>query len=398
MKRRLGYLSAAPRVSTLSEAELGGPRSHVLGIIHAFEALQWRVRPFIVGDRVPRSWVIKGSEQSLRQNRFKILLADLTRMGMGLANGRRAWREIGNEVDWVYERFAALQSLGGVFKKHGIFWILETNAPLFIESKEDRQTLLLSSLARKLEERAYKRCDVLVCVSEELKQIIVESIDVSPNKIVVMSNGVDTTFLDPRHYQAKRLFDGFTIGFVGTLVEWQGLDLLLEAVSHLRKVNDADINLVFVGDGPKRGDLEKKANELGLQAHSKFVGHVAREDVPALISGFDVGYSGQIALKMGRMYLSPLKLYEYMSMAKPVIAADYQDARHALEDGKTGFMFSSGDKQQLETAIMAAYMSQADLCSMGEKAREEAISQHSWEVRVKSLIDYIEHLDKPDSR
>lgn len=50
MKRCLGYLSGAPRVSTNPEAECGGPRSHVLGVIRAFETLEWEVKPFIVGD------------------------------------------------------------------------------------------------------------------------------------------------------------------------------------------------------------------------------------------------------------------------------------------------------------------------------------------------------------
>ena len=384
--KRLGYLSAAPRVSTRPEAELGGPRSHILGVIHAFEALGWQVKPFIVGDHVPRNWVVKGSEQSMRRSRLKVLLADLMRIGMGRVNGRRAWREMGSEVDWVYERFAAFQALGGHFNRRGIFWILETNAPLFLESKHDRRTMVLSSLAGYLEAKAYKDCDLLICISEELKQIIIEKMDIAPGKIFVMPNGVDAAFFDPGQYHAQRQFDGFTIGFVGGMAEWQGLNSLLKAVSCLR-ADGADINITFIGDGPEKATLEKQAKESGLGKHIRFVGQVAREDVPALIAGFDIGYSGQIPLKLGRMYLSPLKLYEYMAMAKPVIASDFEDSRRVVKNRETGFLFSAGDERQLCDAILSAYESRHRLEEMGQKARASIIREHSWQTRVTSLID-----------
>ncbi len=394
MKKRLGYLSAAPRVSTRTEAELGGPRSHVLGIIHAFEGIGWQVKPFIVGDRVPLSWVVKGSERNMRRSKMRVLLADLIRVAMGWSNSRRAWREIGSDVNWVYERFAAFQSLGGIFRKHGILWVLETNAPLFIESKHDRKTLILSSLARRLETRAYKASDILVCISEELKQIIIDNIDIPPEKIVVLPNGVDTVFFDPDHYQADRLFEGFTIGFVGGLIEWQGLDSLLETTYDLR-ADGFDINLVIVGSGPASKQLEDKVHELALSAFTRFLGQVSREAVPKLIAGFDVGYSGQIPLKMGRMYLSPLKLYEYMAMAKPVIATDFDDARRVVDNNATGFLFSANDKQQLRDAILNAYNLRSKLPHMGEQARAKVVSEHSWQSRAALLIESIESIQSP---
>ena len=397
MRHRLGYLSAAPRVSTRSEAELGGPRSHVLGVMNAFEDLGWHVTPFIVGDRVPLSWIVKGSEKSLRRSKLRVLLADLMRVGMGLSNSRRVWRELDSGVDWVYERFAAFQSLGGAFRKHGVLWILETNAPLFIESKHDRKTIILSSLAKHVEAKAYRDCDILVCISEELKQIIIDNIDVPPDKIYVMPNGVDIDFFDPDQYQANRQFEGFTIGFVGALIDWQGLDSLLETVSELR-LDGLDVNLVFVGNGPSRDLLEEKATLLGLSDHSKFVGHVAREDVPSFIAGFDIGFSGQIPLKVGRMYLSPLKLYEYMAMAKPVIASDFEDSRSVIVDQKTGFLFPGGNKRKLHRAILAAFESRSRLPQMGKLARITIVNNHSWQARVTSLIEFVESMESADLR
>ena len=116
-QKRLGYISAAPRVSTRPDAEMGGPRAHVIGIIKGFQAQGWEVKQFIVGDRLPSTISGKGSEAQLTQSQFKTFLADLARMAMGAINANQAWRELGDRVDWVYERFAAFQSLGWIFRE-----------------------------------------------------------------------------------------------------------------------------------------------------------------------------------------------------------------------------------------------------------------------------------------
>ncbi len=389
--KTLGYLSAAPRVSTRPDAEAGGPRSHVLGVMQAFEAVGYEVKPFIIGDRVPSNWVTAGSEHTISSSGLRRLLADGMRLGMGMLNARLAWRKLGNQVDWVYERHAAFQSLGWIFKRRGIPWILETNAPLFYESKNERKTMMLSALARRLEQRAYQKCDVLVCISEPLREIIIQEMNIPTEKIIVMPNGVDTAFFHPEQHSPKRIFKGFTVGFTGKLIDWQGIDSLLEATHDLR-ADGLDLNLVLVGDGPARASLETKAKILGLKDRVEFVGRVSRDKVPSYIAGFDVGYTGHVQSKVGAMYLSPLKLYEYMAMSKPTIASDFDDARQAVHDGETGFLFQATNKDDLKRALLKAYQARNTLAQMGYRAREQVVKHHSWKKRVTSLIEQVERL------
>ena len=95
MKFCLGYLSGAPRVSTAPQAELGGARTHVLGIITAFERLGWEVKPYIVGDKVPRKWVTKGSEKAVSSGFFRTLIVDLVRLITAAVYSRQAWQDLG---------------------------------------------------------------------------------------------------------------------------------------------------------------------------------------------------------------------------------------------------------------------------------------------------------------
>lgn len=390
MKRRLGYLSGAPRVSIRPEARASAPRAHILGVMKAFEELGWDVKPFIAGDRLPRKWIVEGTEQAANAGFFHTLAADLLRLGLGVVSTRRARRELGN-VDWVYERAAVFQLLGWIFKKRGTPWILEANGPFFYEATVERNSIVLGKFARWLEVKGYRGCDVLVCVSEALKEILVREAEIRPEKVVVLPNGVDTTFFDPQLYEPERVFDGFTIGFVGSLLAWQALDLLLEALTELR-AEGMNISLVVIGDGVMRKTWEAQAKRLHLSKNVVFTGWMPPQEVPQFISGFDVGYSGQIQMQVGKMYHSPIKIYEYMAMAKPIIASAFEDARRVVQDGETGFLFWGGDKADLKRALASAYRSWESLPEMGCKAREAVVTHHSWVARVGKLISEVERM------
>jgi glycosyltransferase involved in cell wall biosynthesis len=363
----------------------------VLGVMGAFEDLGWEVDPFIVGDRSPRKFTAEGSQRALSGGFFRTLVADLVRLTLGAVNARRAWRELGGQVDWVYERLAVLQSLGWIFRRHGTPWILETNGPLFYEAKAERNAIVLGRLARWLEVKAYRDCDVLVCISDAVKEIALREANIPPGKVVVMPNGVDTTFFDPERCRPARLFPNFTVGFVGTFFPWQALDLLLEALAELR-AEGLDISVALVGDGVMREAWEARARQLGVSTNVAFTGMVPWEEVPQTISGFDVAYSGHVQMGKGGMYHSPLKIYEYLAMGKPIVASAFADARMAIRGGETGFLFRGGDKDDLKRALTDAYRAQEKLSEMGRKARQDAVDLHSWTARIRALIPEVERI------
>lgn len=388
MKRKVAYLSGAPRVSTSPDAELTGPRSHILGVISAFEALGWEVKRFIAGDSVPSSWVKSGSEQIIASSRLRALAADLLRLSMSAINSRRAWKALGKEIDWVYERFSVLQALGRPFTKNGKTWILETNGLGFIEARE-RNTLALTGLARRLELRAYQSCDYLVCPSETLKRMILQEVHLPEEKIIVMPNGIDASLFDPGRHKPIRMFEDFTVGYCGSLAEQQNIDLLLEALSDLCREN-MPMHLTLVGAGPMRKSLEAHTAALGLTSRVRFVGQVPQESVPDYIMGFDVGFSGHRSLSAHPIFYSPLKIYEYRAMAVPVVASRHEESERIIEDGQTGFLFEPGNKQQLKQALRQAYERRALLTESCRQRRQKFVDNESWLARVSAVIAFID--------
>jgi glycosyltransferase involved in cell wall biosynthesis len=383
--RRLGYLSGAPRVSTRRDAEIGGPRAHILGVMSGFERIGWSVHPFIIGDRSP-GVVARDAGKWLRKGRQWALLADMTRIGLAPLNTRAAWRTLSGRVDWVYERYSVFQALGRPFARAGVPWILETNEMQSEEARVDRNSLVLTSLARRHERQAYLDCAMLVCVSEPLKSLVTERLGVPADKVVVVPNGVDTTFFQPR-VDAPRTFEGFTIVYSGGLEPWQGIESLLRSIHAVRVEDGFALHAVIAGDGPVRRGCEKLARELGLAECVHFLGTVSREAVPAVIASGDVGYSGHTDTQGRAVFRSPLKLYEYMAMAKPIISSAVADAVDLVVNGETGYLFDAGSTDGLSQALRRAYVARERLPAMGARARQLIEQGHSWTARCRMIVE-----------
>jgi glycosyltransferase involved in cell wall biosynthesis len=355
-------------------------------MIGGLRACGFDVKPFIVGDRVPPRWRAEGSEKKVNASFPRRCAADIVRLALAARNGRRAWRELGGSVDLVYERFGLYQALGRRFHQRGVPWILETNAPLSLESSGDRRSLAWVRLARAMEQRAYKSCDAIVCISQALRDVLRERFEIEQDKVIIVPNGVDTAVFDPAKHRAVRVFSGLTVGFVGSLFEWQGLNTLLEAVARIQDAGEV-IYVVIVGDGPARPALERNADILGIGRRVRFAGPIAWDDVPAHILGFDLAYSGQTVLRTGSLYLSPLKLYEYMAMARPVVASTSEDAKRLIVPGETGFLFRPGDADGLTRALGLASQRASELPSMGERARANILNRHDWASRARGMME-----------
>jgi glycosyltransferase involved in cell wall biosynthesis len=316
----------------------------------------------------------------IHRGRAWTLAADLARYGLRSHNARGAWAEMGARVDWVYERFALFQALGARFARRGVPWILETNAMLTDEASRERSGVVLTGLSRRLEREAYHACTALIAISQALADRLVGEMGVPREKIAVIPNGVDVHKFDPAHVSSHRSNDAFTVLFVGSLASWQGLDVLLRALVNV------PVNAVIAGDGPDRASLSALAEQLGVANRVQFAGRVAPENVPALMASADVCYSGHSAFR------SPLKLYEYMAMGRPIISSAVPDAQSALVDGQSGFLFAPGDVDDLAAALRKALAARECLTTMGQRARKDAVDHHSWDARVAAICAHVEAL------
>ena len=313
------------------------------------------------------------------------------RLTAGAVNSVVVGRYIRPDTTLAYERFASMQQLGKVAQRRGIPWVLETQGPFFMEASADRRTMLLTDLAKRIELDAYRRCDVLICVSSALRDLVVEASGIDPSKVLVVPNGVDGTTFDPAATPRLRLTDEetFTIGYVGSLPRWQALDRLFESIVRVRS-RLGEVAIVIVGTGAMCEAWERHAEALGLSDVVHWVGAVSRDDIPTYIQGMDVGFSGQIPSSAGSMYHSPLKLYEYQAMGVPFVASSFEDARSLAETTGGGVLFEAGYDDSLDNAILEAHRLHRAGHFGRDVIRSRTLRYHSWEQRVGQILEGVE--------
>lgn len=198
---------------------------------------------------------------------------------------------------------------------------------------------------------------------------------------------VDTDRFDPtafdRHAVRSELGftpDEFVVGFIGTPRPEKGVAQLIDAVNN----SNADVRGLIVGarkDGYAKELRERASDEI------VFVEPVPHSQIPKYYSSLDTLVLAQQRSAFGE-YQMPAKLFEAMSMAKPVIATDIGDLPHVI--GETGKIIDKPSAERLQRAIEA--LRRGDAEQKGRKARERVSDKYSESVigrQLRSIIDDI---------
>src|SRR5262249_15950183 len=131
-------------------------------------------------------------------------------------------------------------------------------------------------------------------------------------------------------------------GFVGFVRPWHGLEWAIRALPRLNQ----DVHLLVVGDGPAQESLEKEADILGVKDRVHFVGRVPHDDIAAYVESFDVALQTKAVA-----YASALKMFEYMALARAIVAPDQPNLREILKADSDALLFDPGDEASFFSAL-----------------------------------------------
>jgi glycosyltransferase involved in cell wall biosynthesis len=167
-----------------------------------------------------------------------------------------------------------------------------------------------------------------------------------------------------------------TIGYAGSLMAYEGLDTLIDAVAQLR-ARGARISVNLIGDGEARASLESQVQRLGLSEHVRFLGRMAPQKAQEALSRCALVCIPRKPFKVCEI-VPPIKLVEAMAMGKPVIVPDLPVFRDEMGERPAGWFFKAGDATDLTHVIETAMGDRAALAVFGERAKEYATTQRSW--------------------
>lgn len=190
--------------------------------------------------------------------------------------------------------------------------------------------------------------DGFIAVSGDVKKAMLEIIGPIGDKVTVICNGVDTQKY--RQTVDKRFVrnhlglaaDTRLIALVATLKEQKGHRYLIEALTSIVPQHP-DVHVLFIGDGPLRGELQLQVERLHLDGHIHFLG--SRRDVPELLAASDLFVLPSLWEGLA------MALLEAMATGLPVVASEVSGTVQVITPSESGILVPPGDTQPLAQAI-----------------------------------------------
>jgi glycosyltransferase involved in cell wall biosynthesis len=231
-----------------------------------------------------------------------------------------------------------------------------------------RDTSALGALKRRVERRFILNFDYdhVVSVNQEHVPMLEESHDA----VSCIPNGVDLDRFDVD----ESTVDG-RILFLGRLAPKKRVSDLIRAFNQMEEEYDAE--LVIVGEGPQKDELEKLTAELGLTDRVTFAGRVDSDEIPRYYA------SAELFVLPSVWEGHPLTLLEAWAAGCPVIASDVEGIAEFVEHGETGHLVEPEQPAELADALRYAFDNPDERREWGEAARATAQAEFSWETAAR---------------
>lgn len=172
------------------------------------------------------------------------------------------------------------------------------------------------------------------------------------------------------------------VAFIGRLVPYKGADILIEAVAAYR--GRLNIEVLIVGDGPQRKELEETVRRKGLRDSVKFAGWVEQRDLASTLAGYQV-----LALPSVREFGGGVVL-EAMSMGLVPIVANYGGPPELIDD-QSGIAVDFHDRETLITGFTKAFEyleSNPGLVALLSDATSRRVRErYSWHAKAVQMFE-----------
>lgn len=250
--------------------------------------------------------------------------------------------------------------------------------------------------SRWLETMVARQADAVVVICAGLRDELCRR-GISADKIYVVPNALPERLFDDlseddgiRIRRNHRLEGKKVIGFFGSFFEWEGIDDLIRAMPDIvERVPEA--RLLIAGGGRQELDLIRLSAELDLGSIVTFAGRVSSSEISAYYDAADVMVFPRRGDRLTNM-VTPLKPLEAMARNKIVVASDVGGHRELIEDGRTGFLYPTGDKSSLVKTVVNVLVQQPGVGDMATEAKRYVTRERRWRAVSKLYLPIYEAL------
>lgn len=296
----------------------------------------------------------------------------------------------GHPVDVVYVRnlklaeflLKRLPQLKICFETHELFAqsFAEDRAPLGYWDQRKLRTL------KSREAFVYHHVAGIVGITRALLEDIGREYGVA-TPCLLAPDGVDMTLAAAARPAPEIPHPRPVILYLGSLHRWKGVETALAAMEH---VPGCDF-WVAGGNDERIRELQQWVGRQGLAEQVRFLGRIAPAQRFDLIAVADICLLPLLKTSIGARYTSPLKLFEYMSMGKAIVASDHPSLREVLVSGRNALLVEAENPLALAEAINTLQAHPELGQALGAQAKQDAL-QYAWENRSRAVLAWLEKL------
>jgi len=238
----------------------------------------------------------------------------------------------------------------------------------------------------------YDRADHIVCVTEGIRQLILNN-GTRNKRLSTIISGVGNDFINSHSNGIRKKYgweDKFLVLFSGTLGWVRPLESIVESARLL--ADEKQFHFVFIGDGQKKEALQELALKYNLD-NITFTGLQPLEDIPFFLKAGDVLVECLKEVPVARAAL-PTKIFEYMAAGRPIVFGCGRGETSRLLDQAGGALcYSPRCPEQLAETIRAIYRKEIDGQRLGRQYHDFVALNYTrdkWASRYLNLLETIE--------
>ncbi len=227
-----------------------------------------------------------------------------------------------------------------------------------------------------LEEKVQRSNFVVTISSFGRSQMYMLSRHADWHKINVVHCGLERAFYEtsPSHAEPAPRFV-----CVGRLCEWKGQLFLIEAVMRLYEMH-LPVELVLVGDGPMRSDIEKLVAKYSLTDRVRITGWISSNDVRKEIIAARALVLPSFAEGL------PVAIMEAMALRRPVLTTYIAGIPELVRHRENGWLFAAGSMDELTDAMAECLRAPIEeLQRMGDAGYHRILTRHSSDTEAEKL-------------
>jgi glycosyltransferase involved in cell wall biosynthesis len=234
---------------------------------------------------------------------------------------------------------------------------------------------------KKLEEYVFNNVDSLVCITSTLSSEIKRNFSKCTKKHLILPVGFDKNYLKMETNVSKK----YDILYSGNFSKWKGLDFLLEAIAIIKNKKKMDISAILIGANfESKSYYEDIAKKNGISENINIMNRLEHKKIYQYMSESRVGVVPNTSEGDGKMYTSPLKLYEYLGAGMRVVVSKLPSIESNI-DSSIVYFAEPENSEALASAIIQAIN---DESFKSEKVKKFA-EDYTWDVRAQNLLNFV---------